>query len=506
MSVHPPHGSAGLGENGAPGGPGEGPAGRAAGRTEGTPARDGGATVEILTSDVAEVGQRRAAGYYRQAGLVEGDRVVFCLPSSADLLMAVLGALRSGIVPVLLNATLTDTERDLLIADADPGLVVPDRLALAAVVGGDEAGGDEVELFPFPRARPMHYTSGTTGRAKGVWSGLWSDAVAEAAFRDEADLWSFGPDDVHLVCSPMYHSVSVRFAGGTLLSGGTCLVLSRFDGPTAAAALRGEVGPVPTTTFMAPSALARLLESVPAGERWDHLRLLVHAGSPCPPTVKEDARSRVGPDVLWEFYGSTEGQFTACSFDEWQNKPGTVGRARPGRTLLVDDDGTIWCRPPEFAAFSYWGDPAKTALAWRDGSFTVGDLGRLDSDGYLYLDGRRDDLIISGGVNVYPAEVEAVLSAVEGVRDVAVFGRDDPRWGQQVTAAVEVRDGVDVEAVLAGLEAAANGSLAGYKRPKVYEVIDSLPRTATGKVRRLALADRAAPIEDGKPGGPATPA
>ena len=168
---------------------------------------------------------------------------------------------------------------------------------------------------------------------------------------------------------------------------------------------------MPTTTFMAPSALHRLMD-VGAGagrDRFDALRLLVHAGSPCPATLKREAMARVGPDVLWEFYGSTEGQFTVCSPDEWLARPGTVGRARSGRSLSVDDDGTIWCRPPDFARFIYWRDEAKTASAWREGAFTVGDLGRLDADGYLFIDGRRDDLIISGGVNVYPAEVEGVL-------------------------------------------------------------------------------------------------
>ena len=315
---------------------------------------------------------------------------------------------------------------------------------------------------------------------------------------DEADLWTFGPADVHLVCSPMYHSVSIRFAAGTLLRGGTCVILSRFDAPVAAAALRGEHGPVPTTTFMAPAALGRLVADQEAGTlTLDRLRLLVHAGSPCPPALKRQALERVGPGVLWEFYGSTEGQFTVCSPEEWMARPGSVGRARAGRTLSVDDDGTIWCRPPDFARFSYWRDEAKTAAAWRDGSFSVGDLGRMDGDGYLYLDGRRDDLIISGGVNVYPAEVESVLSEVPGVGELAVFGLTDDRWGQRVCvalvpAALSARgsDSGLVEAVRA--HAAAH--LAPYKRPKQYEVLDDLPRTATGKVQRSlipALVERA---------------
>jgi acyl-CoA synthetase (AMP-forming)/AMP-acid ligase II len=445
--------------------------------------------VEILAAPDAEEAQRRAAGALVGAGLVPGDRAAFCLPSSAALLCAVLGALRVGIVPVLLNATLLDTERDQLVADARPALVVTDTDALARL-----DRGPEVTLAPHPLARPMHYTSGTTGRAKGVWSGLWDPATAAAALADEADLWAFGPDDVHLVCSPMYHSVSVRFAGGTLLRGGTCVVLGRFDAPTAAAALDGAAGPVPTTTFVAPSALTRLLALSDNGPgRFARLRLLVHAGSPCPPALKRAALDVVPDGALWEFYGSTEGQFTVCSPDEWVDRPGTVGRARPGRTLAVDPDGTVWCRPPDFGRFTYWRDEAETAASWRDGAFTVGDLGRLDDDGYLYLDGRRDDLVITGGVNVYPAEVEAVLSEVPGVEEVAVFGRPDEQWGQRVCAAVVTAARSRDEVVLTALAAHAATHLAGYKRPKRYTVVAELPRTATGKVRRLALPDELGP-------------
>ena len=456
--------------------------------------------VEVVSAAEAEPVQRRVAGALLAAGLGPGDRIAFCLPSSSALLCAVLGALRIGVVPVLLNATLLDAEREVLLADARPARVVTDAEALAALATGPPA--EPARLAPVPLARPMHYTSGTTGRSKGVWSGVWSPDEAAAAFADEADLWGFGPDDVHLVCSPMYHSVSIRFAGGTLLRGGTCVVLPRFDGETARSVLAGEGdAPRPTTTFMAPAALARLLATVEGtAARFDALRLLVHAGSPCPPPLKRSALARVGPDVLWEFYGSTEGQFTVCSPAEWAERPGTVGRARPGRTLSIDGDGTIWCRPPPFARFRYWDDPAKTAAAWRDGAFTVGDLGRLDTEGYLFIDGRRDDLIISGGVNVYPAEVEAALSGVAGVSEVAVFALPDERWGQRVCAALVLDPaaaGGSPEAAVAAATERAEAHLAAYKRPKQYVVVGALPRTATGKLQRNLVP--------GLLTGPATP-
>ncbi|MFA6574727.1 MAG: AMP-binding protein, partial [Nocardioides sp.] len=246
----------------------------------------------------------------------------------------------------------------------------------------------------------------------------------------------------------------------------------------------------PTTMFCVPTHLQRLFS------HWDEVgtpdltsfRLVAHAGAPCPHDVKRRLLDAFPGGSTWEFYGSTEGQFTACRSEEWLERPGTVGRARPGRTLTVDPDGTIWCAVPEHARFSYFGDPEKTAAAWRDTpdgpAFTVGDLGRLDDDGYLYLDGRRSDLIISGGVNVYPMEVEQVLGEHPGVTDVAVFATPDEQWGQRVCAAVV---GTASEADLA---AYARERLAPPKRPKTWVVLDELPRTLTGKIRRDELSRR----------------
>jgi long-chain acyl-CoA synthetase len=185
---------------------------------------------------------------------------------------------------------------------------------------------------------------------------------------------------------------------------------------------------------------------------------------------------------VWEFYGSTEGQFTACSPADWLAHPGTVGRARPGRRLATDPDGTVWCEVPHFARFTYWRDPDKTAAAWRGDTFTVGDLGRLDGDGYLWLDGRREDLLISGGVNVYPLEVERALAACPGVEEVAVFGVPDQQWGTRVCAAVVGPVEVDE------LRAYARERLAPAKRPKEVVKLTALPHTDRGKVRRSTLA------------------
>ncbi len=454
-------------------------------------------SVEILEAADAEARQRQAAGALLARGCTRGDRVAFALGSSADLVCAVLGAARVGLIPVLLNATLTTAERDLLAEDADPVLRIFDRAALAAL-----SDGPPTELAPYPLTRPMHYTSGTTGRPKGVTTGLWDEATARAVFEDEASVWHFERSDLHLVCSPMYHTVSVRFSAGTLLSGGSLAIVSRFDAATALGALRRHR---PTTAFLVPTHLQRILQLGELGpdERFDSLRLLVHAGAPCPESLKRATMARARPGVVWEFYGSTEAQFTVCSPDEWLERPGTVGRARSGRLLSIaplddldetgdtggtddsdsDGAGTIWCAMPDFARFAYWRNDEATAQAWRGDACTIGDLGTLDAEGYLSLTGRRHDLIISGGVNVYPAEVENVLAAVEGVAEVAVFGLPDEQWGQRVCVAY-VAGGPGAEEAL---RAAASSGLAPYKRPKTYVAAPDLPHTATGKLIRRAV-------------------
>jgi acyl-CoA synthetase (AMP-forming)/AMP-acid ligase II len=315
-------------------------------------------------------------------------------------------------------------------------------------------------------------------------------------FEDEASVWHFDRADLHLVCSPMYHTVSIRFSAGTLLSGGSLAILNRFDAATALWALRRHR---PTTAFLVPTHLQRILQLDELGpdERFDSLRLLVHAGAPCPESVKRATMARARPGAVWEFYGSTEAQFTVCPPDEWLERPGTVGRARRGRRLAIapleqqtgeadpSGAGTIWCTMPEFARFAYWHNDEATAQAWRGDACTIGDLGTLSEDGYLYLTGRRHDLIISGGVNVYPAEVENVLAAAEGVAEVAVFGLPDEQWGQRVCAAY-VADGPGAEGAL---RAAASSGLAPYKRPKTYVAASDLPHTATGKLMRRAVPE-----------------
>jgi long-chain acyl-CoA synthetase len=418
--------------------------------------------------------------------LREGSRVALLVPGSEAYADLVLALLADGIFPVPLDPALTPTERERILAPIEPDLVltVPEQVddLLARLPARLPDVADRL-----PLGRPIHCTSGTTGTPKGVWSGLLSAADAADLVAEERDLWGFSPDDVNLVLSPLHHSAPLRFATGTLLAGGRIVVPGRFD---PAVVTRAIVRERPTTMFCVPTHLRRLLA------HWDRVgvpdlssfRLVAHAGAPCPPALKRRLIDLFPDGSTWEFYGSTEGQFTACRSEDWLAHPGTVGRARPGRTLTTDEDGRLWCAVPPHARFTYLGAPEQTAAAWRDTpagpAFTVGDVGRIDADGWVHLDGRRTDLIISGGVNVYPLEVENALRGLAGVDDVAVFGVPDEVWGQRVCAAVVGTASADE------LRAHAREVLAPAKRPKDYVGLDALPMTATGKVRRDALVER----------------
>jgi long-chain acyl-CoA synthetase len=424
-----------------------------------------------VTAADSERDQRRAAAALAAAGLRSGDRLLVSAAASPALLAVVLGALRTGIVPVVLDPGLPAAERTALAEDAEPALDAGDDPARLL-------GESQADLADVPLARPMHYTSGTTGRRKGVWSGVLAEDDARALAAEEIGLWGFGPGDRHLVLSPLHHSAPLRFAIHTLLAGGEVLLPGPFDAARAAAVISTLR---PTTTFCVPTHLQRLLAR--SDVDWSSFRRLVHAGAPCPAPLKRAVIAALPDDSVWEFYGSTEAQFTVCSPADWLAAPGTVGRARPGRRLETDERGQLWCAVPPWARFEYWRAPDKTAAAWRGDLVTVGDLGRVDDDGTVWLDGRREDLVISGGVNVYPAEVEAVLDAHPDVVESAVFGVPDDEWGQRVVAAYV--GAADPDELSSWLRA----RLSAAKRPKSLHRLDDLPRTSTGKVRRLDLPE-----------------
>jgi long-chain acyl-CoA synthetase len=250
-----------------------------------------------------------------------------------------------------------------------------------------------------------------------------------------------------------------------------------------------------TTTFMVPTHLERIFRlgrTALARHDVSSVRLLAHAGAPIRRATKEDALGFFPEGSVWEFYGSTEGQATRISTEEWRAKPGSVGRALPGGEVVIANDagdelpagevGWVWVIDPSGERFEYWGDAAKTRSAWSDDAFCVGDLGSLDADGYLFLAGRGDDTIITGGVNVYPMEVENVLTTHPSVAEALVYGTPHDEWGQEVRALVVPAFNQPLAAEM--LRTWARERLAGFKCPRLIEIVDELPRTPTGKIRR----------------------
>jgi long-chain acyl-CoA synthetase len=447
----------------------------------------------------------RATGVLRDAGLVPGDRLLTLLPDPPGTFALQLAAMLEGVVQVPLPADLGPAEVAEIERDADPRLALVDRAARAAdgltvpvrrFDAATLAGTAAVEpAAAWPRTRPMAYTSGTTGRRKGVHVGVHDEDWGREVVDDEHAAFGRRHGDLHLVVSPLYHSGPFRFGFVTALTGGRVAVLPRFDARAWLGALRTLR---PTSLFCAPTHLHRLL-SLPdvTADDLASLTLLAHAGAPMPVPLKERLLELAPEGSVHEFYGSTEGQFTVNPPDVWRAAPGTVGRARVGRRLEVRGEdgavigagevGTVWVHAPGHARWSYWRDPGRTAQAWDGDAFTVGDLGHLDGAGRLFLDGRPGDLVISGGVNVYPAEVERRLLDDPSVGEAVAFGVPDEEWGERLVAAVVARAGHTPDPDR--LRDRLRSELAAPKVPKRIVVVDDLPRTGTGKIRRVGLAD-----------------
>lgn len=465
-----------------------------------------------LTFEELDERQRLIAGALASAGIEEGDRIAVLARNSVESLELTTAALRAGIIPVPVNPLSTETEAAYLIDDSGSRWLFTDRPfetrpGLESVVTfGDAyermiAEADRVEICDHARGRPMHYTSGTTGVPKGVWVRPYKPRKAAEMSNDFTSYWGLASDDIHLVCSPLAHSAPHRYAMRTLEAGGTVALQSRFDPAESLAAI--DLFNV-TTTFMVPTHLERILS---LGERavrrhdLSSMRLLVHAGAPIREATKRKTVEVFSTEVVWEFYGSTEGQATRISSAEWLRKPGSVGRPREGAQILIRDEGgqpvptgevgSVWVKDPRIERFQYWGDRRKTRSAWKAGAFTVGDLGYLDDDGYLFLTGRRDDTIITGGVNVYPQEVETVLGQHPAVIEAIVFGVPNEEWGQEVRAAVTIQ--ADAATTNDELVEWTRERLAGFKRPRRIEIVEELPRTATGKLKRQPVTEAGIP-------------
>ncbi|WP_072809228.1 AMP-binding protein [Rhodococcus zopfii] len=459
-------------------------------------------------------------------GLRHGDCVAVLMENSAPFPKIAWAAQRIGLRYVTLSTRLLPDEVAYILGDSG-------ARALFTSVRHLDAAADAADAVPGPGHRfavdgsgrgfenlsealasvphevvpdecegvDLLYSSGTTGRPKGVVAELplhplGTPPGVAALLHDQ---WGFDRDSVYLSPAPLYHAAPLRFTMTVHRYGGTAIVMERFD-PERALELveRYRV----THTQMVPTMFIRMLK-LPDEQRTGHdvssLQVVIHAAAPCPPDTKRAMIDWLGP-IIHEYYSSTENSlFTTLDSHEWLAHPGSVGRAILGVPHILDESGnelppgesgTIWSEGG--LLFEYLNDPAKTAESRNDrGWTTVGDLGYVDNDGFLYLSDRRADLILSGGVNIYPRESEDVLVVHPKVADAAVFGIPHDELGEAVHAVVQTAPGVVADGALEEeLLAFCRERLSTFKCPRRIDFVDELPRHATGKLYKRLLRDR----------------
>jgi long-chain acyl-CoA synthetase len=464
----------------------------------------------------------------RAMGLGQGDVVAMLLPNSIEVFELYLAVQQAGFYLVPINWHLVGPEIAYIVQDseakafvahadfADAATAAADEIGFPAegrfAVGGDIPGFRSYEELKAgqPTTLPddrtaglvMNYTSGTTGRPKGVRRAL-PGVVPEdmgVSFGGMLLLFKLLPNDdnVHICGSPLYHTAVLVFAGGAMHIGHTVVLMEKWTPERMLYLIdRYKV----TNTHMVPTQFVRLLalpDDVKAKYDVSSLRHMVHAAAPCPPDVKRRMLEWWGP-VIDEYYAATEGGGSIVYADEWLEHPGTVGRAWPNAELVILDEdgeelgpnqpGTVYMHMAT-GQFEYFKDKEKTDRSRHGKFFTVGDIGYLDQDGWLYLMDRKSDMIISGGANIYPAEIESVLITHPKIADVAVFGIPHDDWGEEVKAVVEP---VDASAGGPELEAEilewSRDKLAKYKTPKTIDFIEEMPRDPNGKLYKRKLRD-----------------
>ena len=451
-------------------------------------------------------------------GLGAGDAVALLATNRVEVFEVYAACLQSGLRLTTINSHLTADEVAYIAGDcgaaafiADAGLAdiasavsVPGarvRLAFGGPIEGfssyDDAlaACDDAPLEAPALGGTMLYTSGTTGRPKGVWRKRNAPMLYPALA-----LYGYVPGDVHLCTGPLYHAAPLAFAlASPMAAGVTTLLMEHWD-EEAGLALIDEHRI--THVHLVPTMFHRLLslpDAVRAKYDVSSLKVVLHGAAPCPVKVKQSIIEWFGP-VVYEYYAATEGAGTLVDSHTWLSRPGTVGRPAPGWVVVGDEDaaplpageiGLVWLTASAGDdRFAYFGDDAKTSKAYRGERYTLGDMGYLDDDGFLFLTDRDANLIISGGVNIYPAEVDAVLLEHPAVRDAATIGVPDDEWGESVLAVVELRDEVvGSDALGAELIALCRERLAHYKCPRAVDFVEHLPREDNGKIYKRRLRD-----------------
>ncbi|CAJ1586848.1 acyl-CoA synthetase [[Mycobacterium] wendilense] len=486
-----------------------------------------GATQAVTTFGQLDQESKRLAQFWRSIGLSRGDVVAVLMTNSARFLTVTWAAMRSGLYSVPVNWHLTAAEAAYIVANSEArALVVSSDLAglateiIAAVnptklsvlvVGEPRNGFDSYEeiiagqpaeaLADESQGALMLYSSGTTGRPKGIKPALPRNRFGdgEPMARMLHSTAGLDASSIYLCPAPLYHSAPLGWSLASQSLGATVVVMDRFDAEQTLALIeRNRV----THAQFVPTMFSRMLKLAPeVRDRYDlsSLKYVVHAGAPCALEVKEQMIHWLGP-IVHEYYGFSEGTcFFTIDSTTWLSHRGSVGKPLLGIPHILDDNGDelgageigqIWIESP--IRFDYHGDVEKTAQAFNSkGWSTVGDIGWLDADGYLYLSDRRTDLIIVGGVNVYPREIEEALAAHDSVADVAVIGVPDPEMGQQVKAVVQLgEDQSPSPALEAELIAFCTSKLARVKQPKSITFVAELPRLPSGKLLRRAVRDR----------------
>jgi long-chain acyl-CoA synthetase len=483
---------------------------------------------ETVTYGEYEARCNQVAHLLRAAGLRRGDHISVFMENSARMLEIEGGAERTGLYFTLINRYLAPDEVAYIVANSRSRLLFSSaamrNVAESAAAqcpqlerrlitgpGNPPAGWDSYDAAvagcpaePVPDeslGAAMLYSSGTTGQPKGILRALPAAAPSEAlpVMQFVSALFGLREGMTYLNPAPLYHSAPAASVSASLRLGATTVVMEHFDAEQWLALVeRYRV----THCQMVPVMFSRLLR-LPAEvrSRYDtsSLECIVHAAAPCPVHVKQAMIDWLGP-IITEYYAATEGNgFTFCDSAQWLAHPGTVGRAILGELLILDEDGsdcpvgadgTIWFRGA--TAFEYFEDPVKTAESRRDGGITstVGDVGHLDADGYLYLTDRKTFMIISGGVNIYPQETENLLSAHPAVLDVAVIGVPNDDLGEEVKAVVQLADPASAGPDLAEeLITYCRDRLAHFKCPKTVDFVSELPRSETGKLYKRRLRD-----------------
>ncbi len=457
----------------------------------------------------------------RARGVRTGDAIALIARNRAEWVETFAAAQRAGLCLTPVNWHLGPDETEYVVRDCGARAVVLDASVAALApatasasvriaVGGPIEGFDDFEaaiaaestapLDDPVRGSIMLYTSGTTGRPKGV-ARPPHDPVATVS---EAKFTGYRPGTAHLVTGPLYHTAPLLLSCNVPMHGGATLVVMDQWDPARTLALVEEHRV--THTHMVPTMFHRLLalpDDVRGAADTSSLFAVIHGAAPCPVHVKERMLDWLGP-VVWEYYGATEGAATIVDPHTWRRKPGTVGKPEPAEHVKVgDEDGTplptgtaglVWIRSRPEDRFEYHGDPEKTAGAYRGEYFTLGDVGYLDEDGYLFLTDRSAHLIVTGGVNVYPAEVDAVLLEHPAVADAATIGVPDDEWGETVLAVVLLHDGVAGDAALATeLVAHCRARLAHFKCPRTVDFVTDFPRQDNGKVAKTKLRQQYRP-------------